>query len=245
MLAGSAYTVGAYGAVSLQEIKAFLNKSVNVKVNGVKWQGKDANGNVAYPITYKGTTYLPVKAVGEALNVNVGWDDPSNSVLIGEGASVTTVGSSRRNPAPLRTNVNIKGSSYSEKFTGIASIDNVIRGEAAWEKIKAKDSDNKPAGDGYEYILATITVKVVSTEKEDQAIRVSTSDFNLVSSNGKEYGSVYYVIEPDPELDAFLYAGGTTTGYAVFKVSVDDKTPLLTYGRNSDGTSGSWFKVTE
>ena len=87
-LTASAYTVGAYGAVSLQEIKAFLNKSVNVKVNGVKWQGKDANGNVAYPITYKGTTYLPVKAIGEALNVSVGWDDPSNSVLIGEGAIV-------------------------------------------------------------------------------------------------------------------------------------------------------------
>lgn len=82
MLIASAYTVGAQGAVSLQEIKAFLNKSVNVKVNGVKWQGKDANGNVAYPITYKGTTYLLVKAVGEALHVNVGWDASSNSILI-------------------------------------------------------------------------------------------------------------------------------------------------------------------
>ncbi len=375
-LTASAYTVGAYGAVSLQEIKAFLNKSVNVKVNGVKWQGKDANGNVAYPITYKGTTYLPVKAIGEALNVSVGWDDPSNSVLIGEGAivekttpqtkeqaqydtgiiydqlarnpndykekkvkfygkvvqvieegqdgaetqlrvavkgsesgggaddivfvyykknivksrilendmitfygvskglytytstlggaitipliqvdkidiapigegaSVTTVGSSRRNPAPLRTNVNIQSSSYSGKFTGIASVDRIIRGEAAWEKIKNRYSGNDPAGEGYEYILAMITVKVVSTEKEDQAITVSTKDFKLVSSSGKEYGSDF-VLEPDPALDASLYAGGTTTGYAVFKVSVDDKTPLLTYGRNSDGTSGSWFKVTE
>ena len=43
LLTASVYTVEA---VSLQEIKAFLNKSVHVKVkiNGVKWQREEANG---------------------------------------------------------------------------------------------------------------------------------------------------------------------------------------------------------
>jgi hypothetical protein len=74
---------------------------------------------------------------------------------------------------------------------------------------------------------------------------VPSSDFKFISSDGKEYNNDGYIAVLDPKLDASLYAGGTTTGYAKFKVRVDDKTPLLTYGRESDGTSASWFKVAE
>lgn len=36
------------------------------------------------PFIYEGTTYLPVRAVGEAVGKNVTWDDASKAVMLGE-----------------------------------------------------------------------------------------------------------------------------------------------------------------
>ena len=74
--------IGAYAGANLEEINVYLNKGVNVKLDGKSWQPKDSSGLVTYPITYNGTTYLPVKSIGDALGVKVSWDASSNSVLI-------------------------------------------------------------------------------------------------------------------------------------------------------------------
>lgn len=46
--------------------------------------GKDAAGKQIEPFIYNGTTYLPVRAVGEALGKRVDWDGESKTVYIGE-----------------------------------------------------------------------------------------------------------------------------------------------------------------
>lgn len=75
---------GALGASKLQEIKAYLNSDVSIKVDGTPVKLQDANGNAVIPITYQNTTYLPVRAVSDALGVAVNFDGPSNTVLLGE-----------------------------------------------------------------------------------------------------------------------------------------------------------------
>lgn len=80
------FGAGAYADSTLEEISAYLNKGLHLKLKGQDWQPKDEDGNTVYPITYKGYTYLPVRAVGEALGVKIGWDGGTNSVLIGEDA---------------------------------------------------------------------------------------------------------------------------------------------------------------
>ena len=47
---------------------------------------KDATGNQVEPFIYEGTTYLPVRAVGEALGMNVKWDGETSTVSLGEVA---------------------------------------------------------------------------------------------------------------------------------------------------------------
>lgn len=44
--------------------------------------GKDSSGKTVEPFAYKGTTYLPVRAVGEALNKKVDWDGKTQTVII-------------------------------------------------------------------------------------------------------------------------------------------------------------------
>ncbi|WP_128896631.1 hypothetical protein [Longirhabdus pacifica] len=62
------FTVGAYAGANMEEIKAHLNKNINFKVMGEDWTPQDQSGTTMYPITYEGSTYLPVRAAGEALD---------------------------------------------------------------------------------------------------------------------------------------------------------------------------------
>lgn len=65
-----------------ETIQAVLNESVKVKYNGEIQQFKDANGKEVLPISYNGTTYLPVRAVSGLLEINVDYDANINTVLL-------------------------------------------------------------------------------------------------------------------------------------------------------------------
>lgn len=56
---------------------------VKLVVDGVNITPKDANGNVVDPFIVDGTTYLPVRAVAEALGKDVNWDGDTKTVYIG------------------------------------------------------------------------------------------------------------------------------------------------------------------
>lgn len=53
-------------------------------MNDIKLYPKDANGNPVEVFAYNGTTYLPVRAIAEALNVAVYWDGKTRSVYLGK-----------------------------------------------------------------------------------------------------------------------------------------------------------------
>ena len=57
---------------------------IQIVVDGVAVTPKDANGNVVEPFVSEGTTYLPVRAVGEALGKDVTWDGDTYTVYIGQ-----------------------------------------------------------------------------------------------------------------------------------------------------------------
>ncbi len=66
-----------------KNITAFYN-GIKIYVDGDKITPKDGNGKIVEPFIYDGTTYLPVRAVSEALDKQVSWDEKSNSVYIGQ-----------------------------------------------------------------------------------------------------------------------------------------------------------------
>lgn len=77
-------TIGASAANGLQEIKAYLNANITVKLNGEAQTLLDANGTRVYPITYNGSTYLPVRAVAGLVGLSVDWDQATQTVLLGK-----------------------------------------------------------------------------------------------------------------------------------------------------------------
>lgn len=77
-------TIGVLASSQLEEIKAYLNKDLKVRVDGKVLQMNDANGNAVLPISYEGSTYLPVRAISDALGVAVHYDGDAYEVVLGE-----------------------------------------------------------------------------------------------------------------------------------------------------------------
>lgn len=58
--------------------------NIKLSVGGKTITPRDASGTEVEPFIYNDTTYLPVRAIASALDVNVGWDGGTNTVYLGE-----------------------------------------------------------------------------------------------------------------------------------------------------------------
>jgi len=61
-----------------------VDTGINIYLNDIKLNPKDPNGNPVDVFIYNGTTYVPVRAISEALNVAVFWDGKTRSVYLGK-----------------------------------------------------------------------------------------------------------------------------------------------------------------
>lgn len=75
--------VPALAAVTTRTLNANY-MDIKIVVDGAPITPTDVNGNLVEPFAVDGTTYLPVRAVGEALGKEVTWDGNTNTVYVGE-----------------------------------------------------------------------------------------------------------------------------------------------------------------
>ena len=57
-------------------------RDVKIVIDGIQITPRDVNGTFVEPFIYQGTTYLPVRAVTEALGEEVGWNQDTGAVSI-------------------------------------------------------------------------------------------------------------------------------------------------------------------
>jgi hypothetical protein len=81
LLFGAAAT--AFASVGTYPLMASF-ADIRIFIDGKQMDPKDAGGASAEPFIINGTTYLPVRAIAEALGMEVRWDNDSKSVYIGE-----------------------------------------------------------------------------------------------------------------------------------------------------------------
>ncbi|WP_219638612.1 stalk domain-containing protein [Cohnella sp. CFH 77786] len=78
-------TMNVVGAGNLTEVKAYLNTGIKVMLYGKRFEPVEpGSGTKLVPITYRGSTYLPMRAVAEAAGMKVTWDANTQTAYLGE-----------------------------------------------------------------------------------------------------------------------------------------------------------------
>lgn len=75
--------IPALAANTTKQLNAIF-RDIKIVVDGVQITPKDANGNIVEPFVIDGTTYLPVRAIGEAFGKTLEWDGKTNTVYVGK-----------------------------------------------------------------------------------------------------------------------------------------------------------------
>lgn len=245
IIAGAA--VGVSASVATKTIDISYN-DVKLCVDGITIEPKDANGNIVEPFISEGTTYLPVRAVASAFGKAVEWDGETKTVYLGykPGSNIY----SRKNPAPIGT-----AQTYAADFTNSyfyskdanyvanVSVTDIVRGEEAWNLILKSNSFNDEAPEGYEYIIADVSIDLISTAKDEEKSFIYTM-FNFYSSNYEEYKGPFIIL--DGELDQKVFAGGKASGKVASIVKKDDYAPKLVFALDeSDYGVPLWFNLSK
>ncbi len=237
-----------FGAVGAFAVSYIANPAgFKVLVNGEEF--------VSDPpaLEVEGRTYLPLRAMGDALGVPVTWNEELGQAEVGNSAPVVDENQySRNNPAPINTvqtyvsknpNEYIDMSSIRPDHTVAIRVIDVTRGEEALKIIKDANQFNSEPSDGYEYIIAKVAFSVLDVQN-DTSINANEYNFDFYSGNNEEYDKPFVTM--DGKLSTNLYTGGNAEGYVVGMVKKDDANPKLVYGliagQESYGKS-VWFAL--
>ena len=191
--------------------------SIKISVNGSTITPTDANGNVVEPFAINGTTYLPVRAVAEALNCSVTWDGSNSTVYLYE----------RRT-----SNLN-----YYYQDTGIPRFDNVAGNDAFYDFFIMDSGEI-----GYLYFFPYDRFRTFYDAENVYSTLLSASGYQKTGSgvlgNGNPY--VFYGNNTSSK-SVCLMQGTLDDGTLSISVVVGDTKPQ----NISSGSSGNYYVPAE
>ena len=127
-------TVSA-SAAETETVTVQLSPNITVKLDGEVQTMTDVNGNPVYPVLYGGTTYLPIRAVGNMLGLDVDWDGATQTVILeksdGKTAPAKTDGKAPANAKPTEITVQINPN-ITVKYNGKAQAMTDVNGNPVY-----------------------------------------------------------------------------------------------------------------
>ncbi len=162
---------GAIAADIIYDIKAQLRTDFTIVIDGEEKEFKNVNGERVYPILYEGTTYLPVRAIGEIMGKTVYWYEDDKRIELKNNYS--TVSDADVIITDVKPDETIQKDK--DKKKEIVSADGII------EKEKAKEIALKKAN----FKLSDVTFIKVELDKEN-GIYVYDVEFK---KGNKEYSA--------------------------------------------------------
>jgi hypothetical protein len=114
----------------------------------------------------------------------------------------------------------------------------VLRGNAAWERILESNESAQPPERGFEYLIARVKFEYdPGGGGGTLTYSVKPDDFKIYSEDDREYDRPP-VEPPKPGLiGRTFYSGDLHEGWLCFKVAETDRTPLLFF------YGGMWFQL--
>lgn len=173
-LSGARTTAAAAGTpdanAKAKDITAELRDDFTVVVDGMVRTFADANGKTVYPLLYQGSTYLPLRAIGELMGKSVGWDGKTSTVTL-SSSEVTDADtfSSETTPSGTLSAEDAKAKAFAH--AGLAAADvTFTKAEPDWEdgrqvyEIEFYTGSSQTGINKYEYEIDAATGEIISYE---------------------------------------------------------------------------------
>ncbi|MFC1839329.1 hypothetical protein ACFL1N_07105 [Thermodesulfobacteriota bacterium] len=123
----------------------------------------------------------------------------------------------------------------------------VIRGDKAWKRLHKVSTVNKPAGRGFEYILARLKFEYDARGKPGLCVhKLTPEQFTACSMDGEDYPYTDLIL-PGPGMRGDLSSGDSLEGWIALLVPITDEKPLLYYSADAGKAvlhgGNIWFKL--
>ncbi len=128
-------------------------------------------------------------------------------------------GASRSKPLSLGTE--FKGKDWA------ITVSDVIRGQDAAQAIAKANQFNTPPKQGFEYLIANVKLKNVSTKQEAQSASMAV-DLHITGDKNIAYSRASVV--PPKQLGGELFPNGAAEGQVVFEIPSDEKNLMFIVG---------------
>lgn len=154
-----------------QEVSVELRDDFTVIVDGTVRTFADANGKTVYPALYSGSTYLPVRAIGELMGKTVSWDPKTNTVTLAGGT--VTDADSFSDPAAPTGLISAKDAEQKALAHAELTSDQVTfaRTKLDWEDGKqVYDVEFYTASAEYDYEIDAVTGEVVKFDYDAESV---------------------------------------------------------------------------
>lgn len=153
-------------------------RNIQLVVDGVLVEPKDASGNNVEPFIYNGTTYLPVRAVATAFGKEASWDGEKNIVSLGTVVDKPAKELELWNRSYIDCDKNDRIRTFQDKGLGIL--------ECKQHDCGTKGQDNKfHASWSITYPLNTLAKTVKGTYYLSNGTDSGEGIMKIVNSNGK------------------------------------------------------------
>ena len=133
---------------------------------------------------------------------------------------------------PLNTII-VFGDQYNggdELYNVKITVAEVVRGEKAWQMVKAANAENVSPGAGMEYLLARVKFEFSARNRpEHYNYSLEPSQFSAMSATTEPYAVATLAGPVKPELRATLHDGDWADGWVAFLVLRSDHTPLMNF----------------
>ena len=107
------------------------------------------------------------------------------------------------------------------------TVQEMIGGDAAWQRLLETNRFNDPPPPGMEYVLCRVRVRYVGLEEGPEMIS-RYSHFWVQDGQGEKVERPSLVV-PEPEMFVELFPGGEFIGWLAFQVAINDPSPLLVF----------------
>lgn len=132
---------------TIKNIQAQTRPDLTIYIDGVETTFKNTNGENIVPISYEDTTYLPLRAIGELMGKDVGWNGDTKSITLNSKNSTATTTTTTITTATTVPNINTTTNStitsdaeyieiyaeYEKLETAINSLTRISDYSKAWE----------------------------------------------------------------------------------------------------------------